>query len=152
MFELLWRIPTMRKIDKIIIHCSATPPSLDIGAGDIRRWHMEPPNNWSDIGYHLVITRDGDVEEGRPMDVTGAHVRGHNKGSIGICLVGGVNNTMMPEDNFTKAQWKSLTSVLRILKADYKNATIHGHNEFSDKACPSFDVQHELREGRLYGV
>lgn len=142
----------MRKIDKIIIHCSATPADLDIGAGDIRKWHMEG-NGWSDIGYHLVIKRDGDVEQGRPMDIKGAHVKGHNTGSIGICLVGGVTRTMMPEDNFTKQQWKSLNSVLRILKADYKNATIHGHNEFSpQKACPSFDVQYELREGRLFGV
>ncbi len=137
----------MRKIDKVILHCSATPPKMDIGVKDIDRWHKE--KGWSGIGYHYVIKRDGSIEDGRPIEKTGAHVRGHNTGSIGICIVGGVDEYMEAEENFTDEQWRSLRNLLKICKADYKRATIHGHNEFSHKACPSFDVGFELIYGRL---
>lgn len=153
MLEWLWRLPVKRKIDKIIIHCSATPPSMDIDAKEIDRWHKN--KGWSQIGYHFVIKRDGEIEDGRPLELIGAHVKGYNKGSIGICLVGGVEegNVSEPQDNFTPCQWKSLSSLLKVMKADYKKATIHGHNEFSpQKACPSFNVHVELKNGRLKDV
>ena len=139
----------MRKIDKIIIHCSATPPSMDIDAKEIDRWHRN--KGWSQIGYHFVIKRDGEIQDGRPLELIGAHVKGYNTGSIGICLVGGVEegNVSHAQDNFTDKQWRSLRNLLKICKADYKKATIHGHNEYANKACPSFDVQYELSEGRL---
>lgn len=141
----------MREIDKIIIHCSATPPSMDIGAATIDKWHKD--RGWSQIGYHFVIRRDGAIEDGRDIKITGAHVAGNNTGSIGICLIGGVDKAMTAEDNFTDEQWKALRNLLRILKADFKRATIHGHNEFdSGKACPSFLVQKELTTGRLKDV
>lgn len=140
----------MRKIDKIIIHCSATPPNMDIGAATIDQWHKE--RGFNQIGYHFVIKRDGEIEDGRPLELVGAHVKGYNTGSIGICLIGGVDKTMTAEDNFTDSQWRSLRNLLKICKADYKKATIHGHNEYAAKACPSFNVQYELREGRLKGV
>jgi N-acetylmuramoyl-L-alanine amidase len=143
----------MRKIDKVIIHCSATKPSMDIGAEVIRGWHLK--RGWKDIGYHFVIKRNGEIEDGRPLEQVGAHVSGYNTGSIGICLVGGVSekNVNIAEDNFTELQWRSLRNLLKIIKADYRNATIHGHNEFSpQKACPSFNVQYELNNGRLKGV
>lgn len=143
----------MRPINKIIIHCSATPPSMDIDAEVIRGWHLE--RGWTDIGYHFVIKRDGEIEDGRPLELVGAHVKGYNTGSIGICLVGGVEqgNVSREQDNFTPQQWKSLRGLLQIMKADYRKATIHGHNEFDpQKACPSFDVQEELTNGRLKGI
>lgn len=139
-----------RKIDKIIIHCSATPPSMDINSKEIDRWHKQ--RGFNQIGYHLVIKRDGEIEDGRPLELTGAHVKGYNTGSIGICLIGGVEegNISQAQDNFTPEQWRSLRNLLKICKADYKKATIHGHNEFdAGKECPSFDVGYELREGRL---
>lgn len=142
----------MREIDMIIIHCSATPPNMDIGADKIREWHVDG-NGWRDIGYHFVIRRDGSVEDGRPIDQSGVHTRGYNTNSIGICMVGGVDKKGKPDDNFTLDQWRSLRRVLISLKADYKNATIHGHNEFdSGKACPSFNVQDELTNGRLIRI
>jgi N-acetylmuramoyl-L-alanine amidase len=149
MLKWLWRVPVKRKIDKIIIHCSATPPSMDIDAKEIDRWHRN--KGWSQIGYHFVIKRDGEIQDGRPLELIGAHVKGYNTGSIGICLVGGVEegNVSHAQDNFTDKQWRSLRNLLKICKADYKKATIHGHNEYANKACPSFDVQYELREGRL---
>jgi N-acetylmuramoyl-L-alanine amidase len=134
----------MRKIDKIIIHCSATPPSMDIGADVIRKWHVEG-NKWSDIGYHDIIKRDGSVEAGRDISIAGAHCKGQNAHSIGICLIGGVDDNGNPENNFTKKQFKSLRRLVRMYKAQY-SVTIHGHREFSNKACPSFDVQEWLKK------
>ena len=131
----------MRDIKKIIIHCAATRPSMDVGVKEIRDWHIKG-NGWSDIGYHGVIRRDGTLESGRPIDQPGAHTSGHNKDSIGICLVGGVKEDgKTPESNFTAAQWDTLKRVIHDLLQKFPNATIHGHNEFAAKACPSFDVQ-----------
>ena len=137
----------MRPIDRLFIHCSATTPKMDIGVKEIRKWHTD--KGWSDIGYHFVIRRDGAIEDGRDIDKVGAHVAGYNTGSIGICMVGGVDAAMKAADNFTVEQWRSIRNLLKILKFDYPKATIHGHNEFANKACPSFDVQKELKEGRL---
>lgn len=131
----------MRDINKIIIHCAATRPSMDIGAKEIRQWHVRD-NHWADIGYHGVIRRDGTFESGRSLDTPGAHTSGHNKNSIGICLVGGVaEDGKTPENNFTPAQWETLERTVRELLKKFPNATVHGHNEFAQKACPSFDVR-----------
>lgn len=136
---------TTRQIDKLIIHCAATPPDMDIGVDTIRKWHLE--RGFNDIGYHYVIKRDGSVEDGRPINLVGAHVAGHNTGSIGICLVGGVDRKNKPESNFTEEQWNTLRRAVMMFKAEYPKATIHGHNEFDKgKACPSFDVQKWLKE------
>lgn len=131
-----------RKIDKIIIHCSATPEGRDISVETIRDWHLK--RGWSDIGYHYVIDLEGKVYAGRPIEKTGAHVKGHNTGSIGICYVGGVEEDgKTPKDTRTKDQKAALDNLLFILTDIFANVTIHGHNEFSSKACPSFDVQAE---------
>lgn len=132
----------MRKIDKIIIHCSATPEGRDVKTETIRQWHLK--RGWSDIGYHYVIELDGKIVPGRPLERVGAHCRGENRGSIGICYVGGVNEEMIPKDTRTEAQRAALHSLLFDLTDNFANATIHGHNEFSSKACPSFNVQTEL--------
>jgi N-acetylmuramoyl-L-alanine amidase len=131
-----------RKIDKIIIHCSATPEGKDISVETIRDWHLK--RGWSDIGYHYVIDLDGKLHAGRPLEKTGAHVKGHNTGSIGICYIGGVEQDgKTPKDTRTKEQKAALDNLLFILTDVFANVTIHGHNEFSSKACPSFDVQAE---------
>jgi len=135
----------MRNIDKLFVHCAATKPDMDIGAKEIREWHVKG-NGWRDIGYHFVIRRSGVVEEGRPVDQVGAHVAGHNATSIGICLVGGIDAAGKPEANFTPEQWAVLPRLLRKLKRQFPKATIHGHNEFADKACPSFDVRAWLKK------
>lgn len=133
----------MRKIKGIIIHCSATKPSMDIGVDEIKDWHTNG-NGWSDIGYHYVITRDGSLEHGRDIKIDGAHCKGHNKNTIGICMVGGVNDKGTPTDNFTPNQWYALDElVTNLVFRNYVDVDcyIKGHNEFSNKACPSFDVQ-----------
>ena len=135
----------MRDINKIILHCSATREGQDISIETIRGWHVNE-RGWSDIGYHYVILLDGTVDKARPVERQGAHVRGHNKGSIGICYVGGCDADMNPKDTRTDLQKDSLTELISYLMDSYEDATLHGHNEFSSKACPSFDVKEEYKE------
>tara|TARA_R110001606_G_scaffold79118_6_gene182835 strand:+ start:2719 stop:3117 length:399 start_codon:yes stop_codon:yes gene_type:complete len=132
----------MRQIDKIIIHCSATNEEQDFCARDIDRWHKA--RGWSEIGYHFVIRLDGTLEIGRRLEVAGAHCFGYNKRSIGICYIGGCDENGTPKDTRTEKQKRALRSILGILNQDYPKATTHGHNEFSNKACPSFNVKTEL--------
>lgn len=133
--------------EHIIIHCSATPVTMDIGARDIDRWHRQ--RGWRKIGYHLVIKRNGDIEEGRELDEIGAHCRGLNSTSIGVCLVGGVDAEGEPENNFSEKQWASLEECLNDLLLPYPFAEISGHNEHSSKACPSFDVKKWWNEKKV---
>lgn len=132
----------MRKIELLIIHCADTPPSMDIGAREIRQWHLD--RGWHDIGYHYVIRRNGEVEIGRPEAEVGAHVYGHNDKSIGICLVGGMkaDGRGSPEVNYTAAQWDSLKSLTVRLKQAYPEARCLGHCDLdSKKTCPNFNVR-----------
>lgn len=132
----------MRKINKIIIHCSATRPDMDIGVAEIRDWHVNG-NGWDDVGYHYIIRRDGTLESGRSEDVTGAHTYGHNHHSIGVCLVGGSPSVAGGvECNFTLKQWRQLEKIVYGLKQKYPNAEVLGHNNFTSlKTCPTFDVK-----------
>lgn len=123
----------MREINRIIIHCSATPAGMDIGRDEIDQWHRE--RGWNGIGYHYVIRRNGDIEFGRPEYEVGAHTRGYNEDSIGICLVGGKDTF-----DYTADQIAELVGLVENLEERYPDATIHGHNEFSAKLCPRFDV------------
>lgn len=134
----------MRDINKIILHCTATPEGRDISADTIRQWHLD--RGWSDIGYHYIIYLDGTIKEGRPVERQGAHVRGHNKKSIGIAYVGGCDSNMSPKDTRTTAQKIAIWDLLTELMNRHINSTLHGHNEFSSKACPSFDVQIEYKD------
>lgn len=131
----------MREIKNLVVHCAATRASMDIGAEEIRKWHLA--RGFNDIGYHFVIRRDGELEWGRPVWKQGAHVRGHNRDSIGICLVGGLNDeTFKPEDNFTDEQYATLRALLLDLSLKYPNAEVLGHRDFKGvrKACPCYDV------------
>ncbi|KGN97703.1 hypothetical protein HQ36_05355 [Porphyromonas gingivicanis] len=132
----------MRAIEKIIVHCSATPPEQDIGVAEIRSWHQE--RGWCDVGYHYVVRRDGSIEVGRAEELVGAHCRGYNRTSIGICYVGGVNSEGQPEDNRTPPQRVALRKLVESLMERYPRATLHGHRDFAPKACPSFDVLRSL--------
>lgn len=138
----------INKVDKIIIHCSATREGAEFTAADIRRWHKA--QGWQDIGYHYVIRIDGTIEAGRPEHMQGAHCKGHNKSSIGVCYIGGIaSDGKTAKDTRTEAQKASLLKLVRELKMRYPSATVHGHNEFAAKACPSFDVRKWLAENGL---
>jgi len=133
----------MRKINKIVIHCTATPEGREHDVADIRRWHLK--RGFNDIGYHYVIDLQGGVHIGRPLSKQGAHCSGHNRGSVGICYVGGMSKDMKKaKDTRTQAQKDSLIKLMHELIYKYnKDMTIHGHNEYANKACPSFNVQEE---------
>ena len=135
-----------RDIDLLVVHCSATPVTMDIGVEEIRKWHTSSPRNWSDIGYHYVIRLDGKLERGRPLYKSGAHARGYNKNSIGVCVVGGVDKDMKPKNTMNEAQEKTLVDLIVELDWTFLDMKIKGHNELSSKACPSFDVQEWLKE------
>ncbi len=133
----------MRTINEIIVHCSATPEGQNVTAADIRCWHTAG-NGWSDIGYHFVVRLDGTVEPGRPLAQPGAHCRGHNARSVGICYVGGLAaDGRTPKDTRTPAQRAALLTLIRELKQQFPGAAIHGHRDFATKACPSFDATAE---------
>ena len=134
---------TRKETTEIIIHCAATKPSMKVDATVIDRWHRE--RGWLKIGYHYVINRDGSIEIGRNEDTVGAHARGHNATSVGICMVGGLSEEGKPEDNFTDNQWQMLTRLVDGLTSKYPEAEVIGHNNVSSKDCPCFDV------GEWYG-
>ena len=130
----------MREINRIILHCSATPEGKDFTVADIDRWHKQ--RGWQGIGYHYVVYRDGSIHNGRDIAVAGAHTSGYNKDSIGICYIGGVAaDGKTPKDTRTAEQIVALRELVDKLKKQYPQATIHGHYEFANKACPSFKIQ-----------
>lgn len=130
----------MRKITHIVIHCSATPEGKVFTAANIDRWHKAL--GWNGIGYHKVVRLDGTIENGRPDDVIGSHVAGHNSTSIGICYIGGTDANSKPKDTRTQAQKAALAKVVRDYVAKHPKAKVCGHRDFPGvkKACPSFDV------------
>lgn len=131
-----------RRITEIIVHCSATPEGKDYTVNDIRRWHKQ--QGWSDIGYHYVIYRNGHIEPGRDIDISGAHCEGHNSNSIGVCYIGGVaRNGKTAKDTRTLAQKAAMLSLLKDLRELYPGAKIYGHRDFAHKDCPSFDAMKE---------
>jgi len=133
----------MREINKIIVHCSATRENENFDVAEIRKWHVEG-RGWSDIGYHFYIDLYGEIHKGRDISKIGAHCKGHNRNSIGICYCGGVEaDGKTPKDTRNVEQKEALLAVLRTLKAMFPNAVIHSHKDFANKACPSFDATHE---------
>lgn len=125
--------------DAIFVHCSATKPSQNVGVREIRQWHKE--QGWLDVGYHFLIKRDGTVENGRDEGVVGSHAKGYNSNSIGVCLVGGINDKGQMDANFTPAQMQSLRTLLNFLLDKYEGAKLMAHHDVAPKACPSFDLQ-----------
>ncbi len=143
------------------IHCSATPPSMDIGAKEVDEMHRaRKPKPFLCIGYHFVIRREGQIEFGRPMNTEGSHCLdgGRNRTHIGICLIGGVSENPLEhrpgwpwngsdsECNFTPPQMESLRALL-----DWLKLAPEGHRDVPNvtKACPSFDITHWLKTGAL---
>jgi len=134
---------TKRIVNKIIVHCADTPENKEFTIDDIRKWHVEE-NGWIDVGYHLVVHLDGTVHTGRDFEKVGAHCRGHNEDSIGICYIGGRDFSMeFAKDTRTEEQKESMLILLKYLKNIYLDAKIHSHSDFADKACPSFDATAE---------
>jgi N-acetylmuramoyl-L-alanine amidase len=140
----VWQQPkASRRIEEIIIHCTATPEGRDVSVDTIRGWHLA--NGWKDIGYHWVVMLDGSVEPGRPEAQIGSHVAGHNTGTLGVVYVGGVAaDGKTPKDTRTDAQKAALMATVKALIAKYPTIKkVTGHREYAAKACPSFDVRRD---------
>lgn len=130
-----------RNITEIIIHCSATIEGKHFTAYDIDRWHRQ--RGFHSIGYHYVILLNGEIQKGRDLQQTGAHCTGHNRQSIGICYIGGLDSKGLAKDTRTPEQKNSLRRLLQSLKKQYPDAHIVGHNNFANKDCPCFDAKKE---------
>ena len=142
----------MRNIDTLVVHCVATPEGREVSLAQITEWHKA--RGFRTIGYHYIIHLDGKVEAGRPVEEVGAHVEGHNTGSIGISYVGGLDLQGKPKDTRTPAQKAALRKLLGDLVAKFPIKRIMGHRDFSPdrngdgkitpdewiKACPSFNA------------
>lgn len=149
----------MRKIDKIVVHCSATKAGMPYTAADVDRWHKS--RGWFCIGYHFVIDLDGTVELGRPVSQVGAHAYGHNRNTIAVCYIGGLDENGRPADTRTLEQRKSMLKLISELVASHR-CDVVGHRDLSPdvngdgiiqpwewlKYCPCFDAHAEY--GYLY--
>ena len=121
------------KIKLLVVHCSDTDDNQKLTAVDLHKMHLN--FGWDGIGYHKIINRSGKIEKGRPEYWIGAHVKGKNKISLGVCLIG--------RNNFTTKQFLSLEKILRKWKSLHPEAKIVGHRDTgnTDKTCPNFDVK-----------
>ena len=132
----------MRKIDLIIVHCSATPEGKYFTTADIDRWHRQ--QGFKSIGYHFVVRLNGEVERGRPIAEVGAHCKGHNATSIGVCYIGGLAaDGKTPKDTRTVEQRKAMRNLGKPLKHVFPEAVGRSRRDFAAKACPCFDATRE---------
>lgn len=148
----------MRTITLIIIHCTATKSGQAVSVKDVDSWHRK--RGYGGIGYHYLVGLDGTVHEGRPIERVGAHCKRHNKYSIGICYVGGLDRFGRPADTRTPAQKAALYGLIKGLKQQFKNAYVVGHRDLSPdlngdgrispdeyiKECPCFNAMNEYGE------
>lgn len=131
----------MRKINEIILHCTDTEAGKDYTVGQIRQWHLN--RGFEDIGYHYIIHPNGRVSQGRPISKPGAHCKGHNAHSIGIAYIGGKLNGK-PADTRTPSQVEAMDTLILTLLDMYPIERVTGHNDYSNKACPCFNVKEYL--------
>ncbi len=145
-----------RRIHLIVIHCSATRDGVPYTPEQLERDHRA--RGFDGAGYHFYIRRNGKIESLRDIDRPGAHARGHNAHSIGICYEGGLDTHGRAADTRTPWQKHSLRILTRVLLADYPGARVTGHRDLSPdlngngiiephewtKQCPCFDVSTEL--------
>tara|TARA_R100001463_G_scaffold33877_1_gene74749 strand:- start:161 stop:580 length:420 start_codon:yes stop_codon:yes gene_type:complete len=134
----------VREIKRVILHCTATKEGQDISLETIRGWHVVG-NGWQDIGYHYVILLNGEIALGRNLFTQGAHTRGENEDSIGVAYVGGLDEKGKPKDTMSLYQDIAFMRLFESLSVTFGKLDLHGHNEFSNKACPSFDVQSKYK-------
>lgn len=128
-------------VKHIVIHCADTNPDQDFTAADVNRWHKL--RGFKKIGYHFVIKLDGTIEPGRQLNEQGAHVKGYNKKSVGVCYIGGANG----EDTRTNPQKISMVYLVGMLKRMFVNAEVVGHYQFNGvtKTCPNFNPKNEYK-------
>ena len=127
-----------RSIQYIVVHCSATRANIPFTEEQLLKCHLQ--RGFKCIGYHFYITRDGELHHCRPVSEPGAHVRGFNRHSIGICYEGGLDENGYPADTRTQAQRFTLLDLLTILRHQYPKAQILGHYQLSASISTTFDL------------
>jgi len=144
--------PNRSKTEYVVWHTSATPPSMDIGSAQIDIMHKA--KGWDGIGYALVVRRDGRIETGEGLGRRGAHVKGLNSVSVGICMIGGVDEDGKSENNFTDEQWQAAKHAFEFLTLLYPDAKHVGHRDLSPDSDGDGRVQkHEfLKDCPCYSV
>ena len=135
----------MRRIDLIVIHCSATRANRNFTVEDLEACHKA--RGFRTIGYHYYITKDGTIYPCRSESEIGAHAKHYNAHSIGICYEGGLDKDGNPADTRTPAQKQAMVKLLQSLCTDYPEAEIIGHRDLPwvKKSCPCFDVKNWLK-------
>ena len=130
-----------KEIKFLIVHCSDTPDEENLRATDIHTMHLN--FGWEGIGYHKIICRNGDIENGRPEYWIGAHTYGKNNISLGVCLIG--------RNKFSDIQFLSLKNLLIEWKIKYPNSTILGHRDaiITNKTCPNFNVNEWCQKEKI---
>jgi N-acetyl-anhydromuramyl-L-alanine amidase AmpD len=126
-----------REVERVFLHCSASDRPAHDDVAVMREWHLA--RGWSDVGYHFFIRKDGEVQDGRDLEVTPAAQAGHNTATIAICLHG------LAVENFTEAQYRGIVALCNEIHEAYGGmVTFHGHCEVSSKACPVFSYREVL--------
>jgi hypothetical protein len=142
----------MREINEIIVHTFATKKGWMRGrpfsdkVAEVKKWHLA--RNFNDIGYHYLISREGEIHTGRKLGVAGAHTKGHNRNSVGISLEGGHGHSRKEPflDVYTVKQGKSLLQLMDKLQGEYGPLMISPHNKYANKECPAFDLDAFLKQ------
>ena len=117
------------KTEMIVLHHAAAKSCT---VQQVHKWHLN--KNWSGIGYHYFISRDGQIFRGRPEDTVGAHITGHNSKSIGVCFEGDYTTQTMPQ-----AQLEAGKELVAYLKDRYKITKIKGHRDLMATSCPGIN-------------
>ena len=138
----------MRKITTLILHCTATKDDHDVTIEDIRVWHIA--RGWKREGYHFLVRLDGTIERGRPIDMIGAHAKGHNRHSIGIAYAGGIDKYGNAVNTMSKDQTDAIFVLIDSLAVVLGQLELIGHNDVTDmKTCPNFDVAEWWQDQRF---
>lgn len=146
----------MRKVDLIVIHCSATREDQTFTEQELDLCHRR--RGFNGAGYHFYVRKNGDIKTTRPIEKVGAHAKGYNAHSIGICYEGGLDANGHPKDTRTEWQKHSLRVLVKVLLKDYPGSRVCGHRDLSPdlsgngevepeewvKQCPCFEVSAEL--------
>lgn len=136
----------MRFVNEIILHCTGTEPNANVTVESIDKYHREK-KGWRCIGYHFVIYKDGSAHKGRDLAMVGAHCRGHNPRSIGICYVGGLDENGKASDTRTPEQKAAIASLISELKQKFPSIVkVHGHRDYNATSCPCFDAHKEYQK------
>lgn len=128
----------MRKINILVVHCTASDNPDHDNLETIDKWHRE--RGWNSIGYNFLIVKDGGIHVGRPIEKIPAHAKGHNKNSIGICLTG--------DKKFSEEQFQSAANLIWMLMMSFKleMKDIVAHNELNKhKTCPNFKLEEIIK-------